>query len=59
MAKWADINMINREEYERVCLENRQLRDLVKAKSPMAMMQLLKKFLGGNVDLSGTTRKDV
>jgi|TARA_R110000764_G_scaffold46356_1_gene104023 hypothetical protein len=51
--------MINREEYERVCLENRQLRDLVKAKSPMAMMQLLKKFLGGNVDLSGTTRKDV
>ena len=59
MAKWADINMINREECERGCLENRQLRDLVKAKSPMAMMQLLKKFLGGNVDLSGTTRKDV
>ena len=46
--------MIHRDEYERVCEENRKLRDLVKAKSPMAMMQMLKRFLGGNYGLTGT-----
>ena len=46
--------MIHRDEYERVCEENRRLRELVKAKSPMAMMQMLKRFLGGNY---GLTRK--
>ena len=45
--------MIHREEYERVCEENRRLRELVKAKSPMAMMQMLKRFLGGNYGLNG------
>lgn len=46
--------MIHRDEYERVCEENRKLRDLVKAKSPMAMMQMLKRFLGGNYDRTVT-----
>ena len=53
MTKW-EFNMIHRDEYERVCEENRKLRDLVKAKSPMAMMQMLKRFLGGNYDRTGT-----
>ena len=48
-----DFDMIQRDEYERVCEENRKLRDLVKAKSPMAMMQMLKRFLGGNYGLTG------
>ena len=55
--------MIHREEHKRVCEENRRLRELVKAKSPMAMMQMLKRFLGENyeragpVENNGRTRK--
>ena len=45
--------MIHRDEYERVCEENRQLRELVQAKSPRAMMKMLKRFLGGNYGLTG------
>jgi len=45
--------MINREEYQRVCDENLRLRNLIKAKSPLALKRLLENYLG---ELRDTTR---
>ena len=53
MTKWGEINMINREEYQRVCDENLRLRNLIKAKSPLALKRLLENYLG---ELRDTTR---